>query len=134
MTELNHTEKTLELKAGIPANSISYSDALENYRKNTDWWVVFSAFDLPDFQNSPIWIASRLNLNLETVIEALEGLVVLGFLVKDAKGYSVVKGKDFIQIDPKNLKKSDVIEEHSLITRQVVNQLCEEAVMAVDHR
>lgn len=122
------------LVSGAVTGPISYADAMENYRKNTDWWVVFATFDLPDFQSSPIWIANRLKLNLETVIEALEGLVLLGYLTKDSSGYSVIKGKSFVHLKPTELKKSEIIEEHSLISRQVVNQLSEDAVIAVDHR
>jgi len=122
------------LVVGKDLNPVSYADALENHKRNTDWWVVYAAFDLPDFQSSPIWLSGRLNLPLETVIEALEGLTVLGHLKKDANGYAPIKGRDFVHLNVTQQKKADVIEDHSMISRQIVNQLSEDVLMAVDHR
>lgn len=119
---------------GRPTAAIGYADALENYRRNTDWWVVFAAFDLPDFDPSPLWISQRANLSVEVVVEALEGLAVLGFLKKDQGSFSPIKGKDFVNFDVKNKPKSEVLEEHSIIAHQILNQLEPEALAAVDHR
>jgi len=133
LIEANNTQNT-SLAVGTNSSPISYADALENHKKNTDWWVVYAAFDLPDFQASPLWLASRLNLSVETVIEALEGLTVLGHLKKDGNVYVPSKGRNFVQLNVTQQKKADVIEDHSLISRQIINQLSEEALMAVDHR
>lgn len=132
--EANNFETVQNLANGSSLSAISYADAMENYRKNTDWWVVFAAFDLPGFQSSPLWISQRLNLGIETVIEALEGLVLLGYLTKASAGYEKIKGKEFVSVKPNDRKKADVIEEHSLISAQVLNQLNEGAIMAIDHR
>lgn len=132
--EASKIETVHNLVNGLGGGPISYEDAMENYRKNTDWWVVFAAFDLPGFQSSPLWIAQRLKLSIETVIEALEGLVLLGYLTKATAGYEKVKGKEFVSVKPNDRKKADVIEEHSLISAQVLNQLSDHAIMAIDHR
>jgi hypothetical protein len=132
---LDHQQTNLEnLAAGRSATPISYGDALENYRRNTDWWVVFAAFDLPDLDPSPLWIAQKTNLSVDVVVEALEGLAVLGFLKKDRGAFFPVPGKDFVNFDVKNKPKADVIDEHAVITRQVLNQLNDEAIIAIDHR
>lgn len=122
------------LAMGATTSPISYADALENHRTNTDWWAVFACFDLAGMQPSPLWMADHLKISLEVVIEALEGLVVLGYLTKNAKGYSVIPDKDYIKLNPTALPKSVLIEEHSLITRQIINDLTENQVLAVDHR
>lgn len=127
-------EQNSPLLSGASKSPVTYADALENHKKNTDWWVVYAAFDLPDFQSSPLWLSTRLNLSVETVIEALEGLTVLGHLKKDGSGYAPSKGRNFVQLNVTQQKKTDVIEDHSLISRQIINQLSEEAVIAVDHR
>jgi hypothetical protein len=131
---LENNNSTASLSTGSSQSQISYADALENHKKNTDWWVVYAAFDLPDFQSSPLWLSSKLNLTVDTVIEALEGLTVLGHLKKDANGYAPSKGRNFVQLNVTQGKKADVIEDHSLISRQIINHLSEEALMAVDHR
>lgn len=128
----NHTEPTLA--SGAALSPISYADALENYRKNTDWWVVFAAFDLPDFQPSPLWVSQRVKLPVDVVVEAMEGLAVLGYLRKENGAFYSIKGKDFVKFNVTSQKKSEVIEEHSLISHQIINQLTEDALMAVDHR
>lgn len=122
------------LAAGTRGSPISYEDALENYRQNTDWWVVFAAFDLPDFQSNPIWISEKTKLPTEVVVEALEGLSILGYLKKDHGAFYPIKGKDFVNFEIVNKNKAKMIEEHSMISRQIVNNLNEEAIMAVDHR
>ncbi len=70
---------------------ISYADALENYRTNTDWWIVFDSFELPNAIGSALWIAGRTGLSVDTVTEALEGLVVLGLVKRIDKGFEAVK-------------------------------------------
>lgn len=122
------------LASGALMNPVSYTDAIDNYTMNTDWWAVFAAFDLTDMNPSPIWIADHLAMSLNTVIEALEGLVVLGYLTKDSKGYSVIPNKDFIKLEPTALPKPEVIEAHSLISRQIINDLDEQKPLAIDHR
>ena len=122
------------LAGGKSDTPVSYADALANYRGNSDWWVVFAAFDLPDFQPSPLWIANRTHLPLEVVVEALEGLAVLGYLQKQNGAFYPIKGKDFVKLDVFNRKKAEVLQEHGLIARQILNQLAEEALVAVDHR
>lgn len=127
-----HTEP--KLAGGAITSPISYEDALENYRKNTDWWVVFAAFDLPDFQPSPLWISQRIKLPLDTIVEAMEGLAVLGYLRKVNGAFYTIEGKDFVKFNVTSQKKAEIIEEHSLISHQIINQLSEDVLMAVDHR
>ncbi len=122
------------LTKGKDTTSITYEDALSNYRGNTDWWVVFASFDLPDFKPSPLWISQKTRVPVETVVEALEGLTVLGYLQNNGGAYTPVPGKDFVKFEVQNRKKPEVIHEHSLITRQILNQLTEDALVAVDHR
>lgn len=132
--EASNIDTVHNLTNGSNFGTISYSDAMENYRKNTDWWVVFAAFDLPGFQASPLWISQRLKMSIETVIEALEGLKLLGYLSTGSGLYEKVPGREFIHVGPNDRKKSEVIEEHSVISAQVLNQLHETAIMAIDHR
>lgn len=131
---LEQNTQSQQLATGASLSPISYADAIENYRKNSSWWVVFSAFDLPDFQSSPLWISQKTKIPVDVVVEALEGLAVLGYLNKEQGAFYPVKGKDFVKMDVTNRKKAEVLEEHSLIATQVLSEMHENALIAVDHR
>gem|GEM_PF-2552073 len=113
------------LASGVATSPISYADALENYRTNTDWWIVFDSFELPNAIGSALWIAGRTGLSVDTVTEALEGLVVLGLVKRTDKGFEAVKNVLHVTTADQNKKKR--MEEHALISRQVLNHLGENA-------
>jgi hypothetical protein len=76
----------------IPGNKreqVGYLEARETFQRNSDWWAVFAAFDLPDFNPSPIWISKKTGIQIEEVVHALEGLSVLGYLKKETGGRGV---------------------------------------------
>lgn len=113
---------------------VSYGDALENYISNTNWWVVFASFDLPDFDSSPLWISQKTNIAVKEVVEALEGLAVLGLLKKENGGFSPIRGKESFKIDVRRKPKAEILEDHALIASQILNQLQEDSLVAIDHR
>ncbi len=128
------TDTEINLVMGQQSSPITYADALENYKKNTDWWVVLAAFSLSDYQPSSLWISQKVKLPVDIVVEALEGLSVLGQLKKDNGSYYSIQNKTLIKSDFVGLQKADVIEEHFLISQQIISQLEEDALMACDHR
>jgi hypothetical protein len=119
------------LATGFTSSSISYADALENYRKNTDWWIVFDSFDLNGAKGSALWIASKTSLGVETVTEALEGLTVLGLLVKSSKGFEKVKAN--INLPNEGQTKHQKIHDHAMISRQILNHLGDDSRGALRH-
>lgn len=117
-----------KLSSGTESGPVSYADALENYKKNTDWWIIFDSFDLEGSKGSALWIASRTGFTVEAVTEALEGLVVLGLVKKSEQGFEKIKE----EFDPvQSLSKAEVFEDHAMISRQVLNHLLPEAKGAV---
>lgn len=124
----NHTAEP-SLAFGAATSPISYADALENYRKNTDWWIIFDSLDLPSSMGSSLWIAGRTGISVESVAEALEGLVVLGLLRKSHNGYEKVKVNFDLPSD--NQTKQQRMEDHALISRQILNHLNEDARGAI---
>lgn len=125
MLEQNNPLTTGHLVEGASKSPISYSDALENYRSNTDWWIVFDSFELPNAIGSSLWIAGRTGLSLDTVTEALEGLVVLGLIKRTDKGFEAVK--NVIQLPSEDQTKQKRMENHALVSRQVLNHLTDNA-------
>lgn len=115
-------------------HTMQFGDAREQYQKNSNWWVVYASFDLPDFVASPLWIAQRTKLDVSEVVEALEGLTTLGFLTKENGAFYPVKDKDFVKFNWPNKSKSEIIDEHAIVSQQMLNQLAEDARIAFDHR
>jgi len=130
-TELNGN---IALHPGKSHEQILYKDALEAYQRNSNWWTVFATFDLPDFSPSPIWITKKTGLNIEEVVEAIEGLAVLGFLKKENGAFYPVKDKSFVSFDNSKRDKAEVLDEHAVISQQILNHLSSEARVAYDHR
>jgi hypothetical protein len=118
-----------ELATGQKSNPVSYADALENYRKNTDWWIVLEAFDLNNFNGSALWVSQRTGLDVETVIEALEGLSVLGLLTKSSNGFEKIQ-KDFLGFESTKNKQQRFLD-HSLVSSQILNHLNEDSKAAI---
>ena len=116
---------TENLVRGTTDSQVSYKDALENYRKNTDWWIIFDTFDLPDSKGSSLWLSEKTSIPVETVTESLEGLRVLGLLKQTANGYEKIKSD--IVIPNNDQSKVDRMNDHALISRQILNHLGEEA-------
>lgn len=125
----NNSSSEINLASGAPTSPISYADALENYRKNTDWWIIFDSLDLPSSMGSALWISGRTGISVESVTEALEGLVVLGLLRKSPNGYE--KAKINFDLPSDNQTKLQRMEDHALISRQILNHLNEDARGAI---
>lgn len=117
--------ENVSLVQGKPDHVISYADAMNNYRKNTDWWVIFDTFDLPGAKGSALWISSKTGIGVETVTEALEGLTVLGLLRQSTNGFEKVKNE--IQIVHDNQSKAERMQDHALISHQILNHLDQHA-------
>lgn len=117
------------LAKGALNSSVSYADALENYRRNMDWWVVLEALDLEHAVGSAIWLSQKTGISVENTTEALEGLVVLGLLKNGPKGFEKIK-KNF-DVPWNDKSKVQKLEDHALISHQIMNRLDEEARGAV---
>lgn len=130
-TELNASDT---LQPGSSSEQIGYSDAQEAFQLNSNWWTVFALFDLPDFTPSALWISKKTGIRVEEVVEALEGLVVLGFLKKENGTFSPVKGKEFLKFDWSKKTKTEIIDEHAIVSQQILNQMHANTTVAFDHR
>ena len=109
------------LASGLSTSAISYEDALENYRRNTDWWLVFDSFDLSDAKGSALWIATRTGVTVEVVTEALEGLTVLGVVRRSDKGFE--KARATMELPDGGRSKAQRVDDHALVSQQILNHL-----------
>lgn len=122
------------LESGKSGNQIGFLDARENFQNNSNWWTVFATFNMPDFNPSTLWISKRANLPVEEVVEALEGLTSLGYLTKTNDSFVPVKGKEFLSFDWSGKSKAEIIDQHALVSQQILNHLHPATTVVFDHR
>lgn len=120
---------TGNLSVGASKSSVSYADALENYRRNIDWWIVLESLDLSNATGSSLWVSEKTGISVELATEALEGLVVLGLIKNGSNGFEKIKSHFDVPWNDKT--KAQKLEDHALISHQVMNRLDEDARGAV---
>lgn len=128
------TPASPSLQAGRTVEQVGYTEARESFQRNSNWWTVFATFDLPDFNPSALWISKKTNLPVDEVVEALEGLTVLGYLKKEDGAFIPLKGKEFLKFDWNNKSKAEIIDEHAVVSQQILNHMHPKTTVAFDHR
>ena len=107
---------------------------LDSYQRNSNWWTVFACFDLARMEPTVEWITRHTGLAIEDVEEALEGLRILGYLRKEGQRYQPIRGKDFVQFDFEPKTRAESIDQHALVSQQILNELGPTQTTAFDHR
>jgi hypothetical protein len=128
------TNASISLQAGSDTQHIGFNDAREAFQRNSNWWTVFATFDLPDFTASPLWISGKTGLPVEEVVEALEGLSVLGYLKKENGSFMPMKDREFLKFDWSGKSKAEIIDEHAVVSQQILNDMHPNTTVAFDHR
>ena len=127
------TQTDLVLQQG-QTHQMSIGEAMDAYKRNTNWWAVYAAFDLPDFTASPKWISQKTGVDVAEVVEALDGLVLIGKLRKEQGAFYPVKGENHVRLDNSQKTRSQIIDEHALVSLQMLNHLDGTSKVAFDHR
>lgn len=91
------------------------------YIGNWVWRATASLIDTKDFNPSPKWIAKKLNVTLEEVIDALEGLEKLGIIGRSTNGYK--KLLKYVYFSDRDLDPKSVLSDHVLISTQIMGRL-----------
>lgn len=100
---------------------ISYDEALDNFYGNWIWRAIHALLDHQDFDSSPIWISKRLDISIEEVVEAFEGLKVLGLVTQDESGFKA-KQVQFI-VPEKFTTLESMVRKHRDVSQQILNQV-----------
>jgi hypothetical protein len=129
-----NNQDTLNLVIGNASPQIGYEEAKRAFQLNSNWWTVIASFDLPDFQPSAIWISTKTGIELKEVVEALEGLLVLGMLKSENGFIKPVKNRNFFEFDWKSKSKSEIKEEHAIVSQQILNDMNDSSLVVFDHR
>lgn len=88
---------------------------------NWIWRAVQCLVELPEFNPSPKWIASRLNITIEKSVEAIEGLERLGCIRKINGTFIPVH--DWLQLTPKELSSEHLLNAQARIAPQILSKL-----------
>lgn len=103
------------------ANLLKNKKLQEKYTGSWLWRTLAAMVDMSSFEPSPIKLAAQLNVTVEQVVEALEGLVELGIIRRTTDGFSrVFKNVYFSdrQLNPKAL-----LVDHMLVSTQISGRL-----------
>lgn len=99
----------------------SQSKDWEQWLGNWTWRAIHCLIDSPDFNPSPKWIASRLNISVDKAVEGLEGVVRIGCVkLVDGKYFCV---EDWFQLSPVNLARNKLLAAHTRIVPQLISKL-----------
>lgn len=115
-------------------NQGSFAEVLDAYQRNSNWWAVAACFELSNMTPTAAWIAKKTGLDVADVEEALEGLRMLGFYRKEGDKFIPVRGKDFVHFDFESRTRAESIDQHALVSQQILNDLGPNRKTAFDHR
>lgn len=94
---------------------------LNQYCANWIWRATECLIEAPDFEASPKWSAKRLNVSVEKIVDAFEGLERLGYVVRS--GNTFVKPKEYVAVDTAHLTREDLLGFHSKLAPQIISKL-----------
>lgn len=134
---MKNPKEGFELTAGRANGSVGYNEALNQLSTNLNCSLVFALFDLPDFSSSPIWMADKLQISVEEVLETLEGLQVLGLIRQSEKGFEAIcETTDHLaRVTTKDPAShfSEWAEKHSIMAQQALNLLTGDSIRGFRH-
>lgn len=104
--------------------STHYPQDLSSFTGNWIWKAVMCLVESPDFQPSPKWTASRLNISIENAVDALDGLERLNLIRRDGSSYIVTEQS--LQISDKDISPARLAADTSLLMQQAVSKITSE--------
>lgn len=102
--------------------NISSNNDLDQWNCNWIWRATQCLIEAPDFNPSPKWIASRLNITIEKAVEAIEGLERLGIVRKDAGTYILTESLNG-NIRPDDVGISNIYKSFCSLHSQLIPKL-----------
>ena len=108
-------------------SKLSNSD-LQNYSSNWVWRAIESLVTAKNFNPAISAIANRLNVSIEAVVNALEGLERLNIIKRD--GQSFLKPTNVTFLDKSNTNPKNLLVAHGHLAPQIIGMLNEESIFA----
>ena len=111
-----------------PSKMMSDNRDLMYYSQSWVWRAIEALVTAKNFNPSPIAIAKRINISVETVITALEGLERLNLIKRTESSY--IKVENMTIIDQTKVTKKELLLSHSTIAPQIQGMLDESSLFA----
>lgn len=99
---------------------------LNSYGANWVWRAIESLVTAKNFDPSVTAIANRLNVSIEAVVSALEGLERMGLIVRS--GRTFIKPDGVTILNQATHSKTDLLASHSHLAPQIIGLLDEECI------
>lgn len=93
----------------------------KKYTGSWVWRTIASLIEISDFTPSSKWIAQRLNITVDEVVSALEGLEGLGIIRRTPSGYEKVL--KFVYYSDRDLEPKSILMDHVMISTQILGRL-----------
>lgn len=101
--------------------SVQQKDDMYFYSQSWIWRAINALVSANDFNPSPTHISRRLNVDVEEVVCALEGLERLGFIYKNNNTYK--KCINIVTNSHTNLDENSLLQTHISISSQILTNL-----------
>lgn len=103
------------------AKPLTYDEALKHYFGNWLWRAIYAFLDHQDFDGSPLWLSQKLDVKVEDVVTALDGLIQLNLAKRSERGFES-RCQQFLIPDEHNSMQARM-NQHKNLSRQVLNHL-----------
>jgi DNA-binding MarR family transcriptional regulator len=101
-----------------------HREDLDHWAGNWIWRAVQCLVESPEFNPSPKWSASRLNISVEKAVEALDGLERLGVIRREDNTYKV--NSNWFQLTPSAATRESLLLAHTKLAPQILSKLTAE--------
>ncbi len=106
--------------ASITEANLNQQD-LAHWAGNWIWRAVQCLVESPDFNPSPKWSATRLNVSIEKIVEAFDGLERLNIIHRDQNTYKV--NSNWFQLTPSETSRENLLTAHTRLAPQILSKL-----------
>lgn len=114
-------EQVKQIQSNKKTDAGAYNQALKNFLGNYVLRAVHAFMEHQDFDASPVWIANKLNISIETAAQALDNLVILGLAERTSEGFLPKEVKFLIPDD--EMTPEVRMDRHTLVSLQILNRL-----------
>ncbi|MFZ3231725.1 MAG: DUF4423 domain-containing protein [Pseudobdellovibrio sp.] len=97
------------------------SHEITQWLGNWIWRSVQCLIESPEFNPSPKWAAQKLNVSVDKIVEAFEGLTTLGMIKREDNTYKV--NSNWYQVTPIETTRENLLESHTRLAPQILSQL-----------
>ena len=122
------------LSTGHLQPTVDFTSVRDSYQRNSNWWAVFACMDVREIEPTLKGLVQKTQLHPSEVREALDGLCLLGYLVRKDDRFERVPGRDFLHFDYASTSKAEIVDRHGLVSQQILNDLAACERLAFDHR